>query len=250
MSARLRTPSQTSSDRGVDETRIVQAVGRDGASILVVEDDEPIRLALRELLEIEGYEVGLACDGAQAMQRIAREVPALVVTDLQMPVVDGAQLCARLRGHPRTAEIPIIVLTAAHETDAVRGRVDAVLRKPFDIDVLLSTVAQFIRPTLPPKTSTTPSVRLTLRPKRPAFTLYVTAGSASSERATRTVRSVVAAHGGALEIVDVLSDEHRARVDGVAMTPTLMRTVNGGEREVFLGDLSEPMLVEEFVGSS
>jgi CheY-like chemotaxis protein len=220
----------------------------ESATILVVEDDEPIRLALRELLEVEGYEVELACDGAEALERIARETPALVVTDLQMPVVDGAQLCTRLRGDPRTAQIPIVVLTAAHRLDSVRDRVDAILRKPFDIDVLLSTVAQFIRPTLPPKTNATPSVRLALRPKRPAFVLYVTGGSASSERATRTVRGVVAAHGGTLEIVDVHSDEWRARMDGIAMTPTLMRTVNG-DREVFLGDLSEPMLVEEFIGS-
>ncbi len=219
----------------------------ESASILVVEDDEPIRLALRELLEVEGYEVVLACDGAQALERIARELPALVVTDLQMPLLDGAQLSARLRSDPRTAGIPIVLLTAAHLLDGIRDRVDAILRKPFDIDVLLSTVAQFIRPTLPPKTSTTPSVRLTLRPKRPSFVLYVSTGSASSDRATRAVRSVVAAHGGSLEIVDVVVDEGRARTDGVAMTPTLMRTVNG-DREVFLGDLSEPMLVEEFVG--
>jgi hypothetical protein len=91
-------------------------------------------------------------------------------------------------------------------------------------------------------------VRLTLRPKRPCFVLYVTPATASSERATRTVSAVVAAHGGSLEIIDVLGDERRARLDGIAMTPTLMRTVNG-EREVFLGDLSEPMLVEEFVSS-
>lgn len=242
MSARLRSPLQdVDTSVRVDEAR-------DAATILVVEDDEPIRLALRELLEVEGYEVVLACDGAQALQRIARELPALVVTDLQMPVLDGAQLCARLRGERRTAEIPIVVLTAAHRLDGVRERVDAVLRKPFDIDVLLATVAQFIRPTLPPKMNVSPSVRLTLRPKKPSFVLYVIAGTASSERATKTVSAVVTAHGGDLEIVDVMADERRARLDGVAMTPTLMRTVHG-EREVFLGDLSEPMLVEEFVGA-
>jgi len=220
------------------------------ATILVVEDDEPIRLALREVLEVEGYQVVVACDGADALHEITRGAPSLIITDLQMPNMDGRQLCDRLRGGPHTAQIPIVVLTAAHRIDSVEGRVDAIIRKPFDIDVLLSTVAQFIRPTLPPRTpAAPPSVRLSLRPKRPSFTLYVTPGSSASERAERTVRRVLGSHDHPLEVIDVVCDEHRARTDGIAMTPTLVRAYNGA-REVFLGDLSEPMLVEEFASGA
>lgn len=220
------------------------------ATILVVEDDEPIRLAVREVLEVEGYQVIVACDGADALHEIARNTPSLIITDLQMPNIDGGQLCERVRGSTKTAEIPIVVLTAAHRLDAVAGRVDAIIRKPFDIDVLLSTVAQFIRPTLPPRPpAAPPSVRLSLRPKRPSFVLYVTAGSSASERAERTVRAVLSSNGHPFEIVDVSRDEARARLDGIAMTPTLIREYNG-EREVFLGDLSEPMLVEEFASGA
>lgn len=218
-------------------------------SILVVEDDEPIRLAVRELLEVEGYHVDLATDGVEALRLIAREVPSLVITDLQMPNLDGRELCCRLRTDARTAEVPIVVLTAAHRLDGIFGKADAVIRKPFDIDVLLSTVAQFIRPTMPPPraAASPPSVRLTLRPRRPSFVLYVTAGSSSSDRAERTVRQVIGSHGAPLEVVDVHRSEDRARVDGIGMTPTLVRAMNG-DREVFLGDLSDPMLVEEFIG--
>jgi len=220
------------------------------ATILVVEDDEPIRLALREVLEVEGYEVIVASDGAEALHEIGRTVPSLIITDLQMPNLDGGQLCERVRAKPGTAEIPIVVLTAAHRVDAVAGRVNAIIRKPFDIDVLLSTVAQFIRPTLPPRApATPPSVRLSLRPKRPTFMLYVTAGSSASERAERTVRSVLSSQGHSFEVVNVARDECRARIDGIAMTPTLIRECNG-ERQVFLGDLSEPMLVEEFASGA
>ncbi|MBI2389654.1 MAG: response regulator [Deltaproteobacteria bacterium] len=217
-------------------------------TILVVEDDEPIRLAVRELLEVEGYHVDLATDGVEALRLVAREVPSLVITDLQMPNLDGRELCSRLRTDARTAQIPIVVLTAAHRLDGVFGKADAVIRKPFDIDVLLSTVAQFIRPTMPPRAAASPpSVRLTLRPRRPSFVLYVTAGSASSDRAERTVRQVVGSHQAPLEIIDVHAHEDRARSDGIGMTPTLVRAMNG-QREVFLGDLSDPMLVEEFIG--
>jgi CheY-like chemotaxis protein len=221
----------------------------DPTTILVVEDDEPIRLAIRELLEAEGYDVIAAVDGAEALVALESATPSLVVTDLQMPNVDGEELCIRLRGDDRTAEIPIVVLTAAHRTDAVDGRADAIIRKPFDIDALLGTIAQFIRPTLPPRPMTTaPSVRLTLGPQRATFVLYVTAGTASSSRAERTVTAVAGARRIQIEVVDVLVDEARAERDGIAMTPTLVRTA-GGTREVFVGDLSESALIEEFLDS-
>lgn len=218
------------------------------ATILVAEDDEPIRLALREVLEVEGYQVIVAADGAEALQVIARELPALIVSDLQMPNVDGHQLLARLRSDVRTEQIPFVVLTAEHRVETLMGRVDAIIRKPFDIDALLATIAQFIRPTLLPRPpAAPPSVRLSLKPKRQSFCLYVTPGSAASDRAERTVRRVLGDH--MLEVIDIVRDAARARVDGIAMTPTLIRSCNGAS-EVFLGDLSEPMLVEEFASGN
>ena len=228
--------------------RLLARPGETPATILVVEDDEPIRLALREVLEVEGYQVIVAADGAEAMLSLERELPSLVVTDLQMPNVDGLQLCKHLRGDERTAQIPIIVLTAEHRYDMVIGQVDALIRKPFDIDALLATIAQFIRPTLPPRApAAPPSVRLTLKPKKMSFVLYVTGGSSASQRAERTVRTVLRDH--LLEVIDIVADAARARVDGISMTPTLIRSCNG-ERDVFLGDLSEPTLVEEFASGS
>jgi CheY-like chemotaxis protein len=218
------------------------------ATILVVEDDEPIRLAVRELLESEGYEVLVACDGEEALAALEGGVPSLIITDLQMPKLDGIQLCERLRTDPETELVPIVVLTAAHRLEGVASRVDAILRKPFDVDALLATVAQFIRPTLPPRPIGTPaSVRLTLGPVRPTFVLYVTSGSAASQRAERTVRAIANQRSAILEVVDVGRDESRASHDGVAMTPMLIRT-HGRHRDVYLGDLSDPFLIEEFVG--
>ena len=218
------------------------------ATILIVEDDEPIRFALRELLEAEGYEVVVAADGREALAALSRITPALVVTDLNMPHVDGVALCRRLRADPATRKVPIVVLTAAHRIDGITGRVDAIIRKPFDIDDLLATVAQFIRPTVPPRNSTmsTSGRFVSLTPYKSSLTLFVTARSAASERALSAVRVVLSSGEPPLEVIDVTTDPERARRDGVGMTPTLMR-VQGGHRDVFLGDLSDPELIREFL---
>ncbi|MGZ3454913.1 MAG: response regulator [Polyangiales bacterium] len=230
------------------KSRTALAPATSSATILVVEDDEPIRLAVRELLESEGYEVVVACDGEEALGAIASGIPSLIITDLQMPRLDGIQLCERLRTDPETELVPIVVLTAAHRVEGVTSRVDAILRKPFDVDALLATVAQFIRPTLPPRlVGSPPSVRMTLGPVLPTFVLYVTSGSVASQRAESTVRKVASDRQASLEVIDVGRDPPRARADGVAMTPMLMRT-QGRQRDVYLGDLSDPMLIEEFVG--
>lgn len=223
------------------------------ATILVAEDDEPIRLALGELLQLEGYDVVLACDGVDALDKLSREAPALLVTDLEMPRLDGAGLCRRVREHD--AELPIVVLSAAHDLSPVRRYADAVVRKPFDIDVLIGMIAQFIRPTLPPRSSlptssgrfrpvTTPSSRLEL---------FVTAGSTACDRAARAIRDVLRArarHLGrapALELIDIGVEVDRATRAGVAMTPTLVHEI-GGTRHLCVGDLCDERVLQEFLG--
>jgi CheY-like chemotaxis protein len=229
--------------------------GEDLATVLVVEDDEPIRLALGELLELEGYDVLLAADGHEALEILAREVPALVVTDMQMPRVDGVQLCRELRSADGTRDVPIVVLTAAHDLATVRRWADAIVRKPFDFDVLTSIIAQFIRPTLPPRTSSlTASGRF-----RPVATpisrleLFVTSGSTTCERAERALRAVLrqrAASGvgaPAVEVIDIAVESDRARRAGVAMTPTLVHEL-GERRHLCVGDLSDENVLRDFLG--
>jgi CheY-like chemotaxis protein len=222
------------------------------ASILVVEDDEPIRLALRELLECEGYDVVLAADGQEALEAVADEIPALVLTDVQMPLLDGAELCERLRNHRTTQDVPIVVLTAARSVDGIERLADAVMRKPFDIDALLAVIAQFIRTTVPPRPSVLLSTgRFRAVTAHPTLVLYVTPGSAACARAEKAVRSVLETdlHESMrpfLDVVDVLAHRDRADDEGVAMTPTLART-NPFRRELFLGDLSDLKVLRAFL---
>ncbi|GAC1352952.1 MAG: hypothetical protein NVS3B20_12320 [Polyangiales bacterium] len=224
----------------------------EAANILVVEDDEPIRLALQELLEAEGYEVVQAENGREALGLLERSIPALVVTDINMPFVDGLQLCRTLRAGPRTRSVPIVVLTAAHQIDSALSTADAVIRKPFDIDDLLRVIAQFIRPTIPPRGPASTSNGRHLSAATHVVTtlvLYVTSGSSSSERAVCAVRAAVGVEGPPLEIVDVSLDSERASRDGIAMTPTLLRT-RGGQRDVCLGDLTDIELLRECLQTS
>ena len=96
--------------------------------ILVVDDEPDMRYLLRRIFERAGHEVIDAAHGTAALQAVRVSGPDLVVTDMMMPVMGGAELIRRLRGDPGTARIPILAATGdAHlACDA-----DAVLSKPF-----------------------------------------------------------------------------------------------------------------------
>jgi signal transduction histidine kinase/DNA-binding response OmpR family regulator len=84
--------------------------------ILVVEDDAPTREIIAELLKTNGYAVATAADGASARAQMATSLPELVILDLVLPKVGGFELLAEWRAHPRTAELPIFVLTSKELT--------------------------------------------------------------------------------------------------------------------------------------
>jgi CheY-like chemotaxis protein len=114
--------------------------------ILLVEDDEAIREAVSECLTSEGYRVDTAPHGAAALEQLARgERPSAIVLDLVMPVMNGAEVVARVRANPALASVPILLMTAAiASTAASLPTVDATLVKPFDLDQLLGSVARLL----------------------------------------------------------------------------------------------------------
>jgi CheY-like chemotaxis protein len=110
--------------------------------ILVVEDDAGIRDSVEECLATEGHDIASVANGAEALEWLAREpAPDLVVLDLVMPVMNGAELIARLRADPRLAAVPVVLMTAAMSGSArALPQADTVLAKPFDLDALLAAV--------------------------------------------------------------------------------------------------------------
>jgi two-component system response regulator MprA len=116
-------------------------------SVLVVDDDAPIRRMLRRTLAAEGYEVETAADGGGALAAVERSVPDLLVLDVAMPGVDGLDVCRRVRR--AGLGLPILLLTAR---DAVADRVvgldagaDDYLVKPFAAEELLARARALLR---------------------------------------------------------------------------------------------------------
>jgi CheY-like chemotaxis protein len=110
-------------------------------TILVVEDEQPVQQLVADLLADEGYRVLVAGDGAQGLALAHAERPDLVLTDLMMPVMNGVDMCRRLRADARTRRVPIVAMSAAARPPGDGVLADAFISKPFDLDFLLEIVA-------------------------------------------------------------------------------------------------------------
>lgn len=119
------------------------------ATILVVDDEEPIQELLRFNLEKEGYLVRVAKDGQEALKQVENDQPDLLVLDLMLPGMDGLEVCRKLRSNPKFQQIPIIMLTAkGEEIDKVLGLelgADDYMTKPFSPRELLARIKARLR---------------------------------------------------------------------------------------------------------
>ena len=120
--------------------------------ILVVDDERAVRESLRRALELEGYEIELAADGQEALQRL--EVngdgqPDAVILDVLMPVVDGLEVCRRIRRSGN--RVPVLMLTARDEIENRVAGLDAgaddYVTKPFALEELIARVRALLRRT-------------------------------------------------------------------------------------------------------
>jgi DNA-binding response OmpR family regulator len=123
-------------------------------SVLVVDDDEMIVGLVGHALAAAGYRVVTAATGSEALARVAEALPDLIVSDVNMPDMDGFTLVQRLRENPRLRSMPLLFLTSrAEASDVVAGMslgADDYLFKPFDIGELVARVdAKRLRPPVP-----------------------------------------------------------------------------------------------------
>jgi len=116
-----------------------------GRSILVVEDDNDIREALSQVLQDEGYQVGEAANGQEALDRLHNGChPDLIVLDLMMPVMDGWQFRREQQRDPELAGIPVVVVSADGSVRQKAASIGATsyVKKPIDFATLLDVVGQ------------------------------------------------------------------------------------------------------------
>jgi two-component system, OmpR family, alkaline phosphatase synthesis response regulator PhoP len=118
-------------------------------SIVVVEDDEDIADSIRYNLDREGFRVRVAVTGEDALNLILSGPPSLILLDLNLPGMNGFEICRRLRAETSTASVPILMLTArADETDKVLGLnmgADDYITKPFSMRELVARVNAALR---------------------------------------------------------------------------------------------------------
>ena len=119
-------------------------------NVLVVDDEESVRLLLRDCLELDGYEVREAADALQAIDRIGEGLPDCMILDVMMPGMSGLELVEKLRSDPLTALVPVLMLTAATDDETTwtgwANGVNYFVPKPFDIDHLLDWVGRLCAP--------------------------------------------------------------------------------------------------------
>lgn len=112
-------------------------------TILLVEDDTPTREMYRSALRIAGFDVLLAPDGLAALRQVEEVVPDAVVLDLDLPQVSGVAINDELAAQPRTAHVPVVVVTG---TDwRPRHPPAAILIKPINADELVATLRRLLR---------------------------------------------------------------------------------------------------------
>ncbi|MFB7635058.1 response regulator transcription factor [Streptomyces sp. NPDC056149] len=121
-------------------------------SVLLAEDDRPIRTALERALTLEGYRVTAVADGIQALAAAHRERPDVILLDVMMPGIDGLQVCQVLRAEQDRT--PILMLTARVETaDRIAGLdagADDYVVKPFEIEEVFARLRALLRRTAQP----------------------------------------------------------------------------------------------------
>ena len=122
----------------------------DGTLILVVDDNEAIRYGKTRILRAAGFEIIEAANGSDALRLLHERMPRLVVLDVQLPDIDGLEVCRRIKADLATASVLVLQVSATHVTEAdtvraLEGGADASLTEPLEAPVLIATVRALLR---------------------------------------------------------------------------------------------------------
>ncbi|WP_454830177.1 response regulator [Paraburkholderia xenovorans] len=113
-------------------------------TILLVDDDRSILKAWTRVLQLAGYSVATACDGATAMAVAQQIQPGLIVTDRSMPGMNGIELCYRVRREPKLANTPLVLATAKPETVIGAPVWDDLWLKPVSVETMCESIQRLL----------------------------------------------------------------------------------------------------------
>jgi CheY-like chemotaxis protein len=111
--------------------------------ILVVEDDMDTRESLRDLLDIAGYDVSMASNGKEALERLTSIEPCLILLDLMMPIMSGPEFLDVRCENDRIARIPVVIVSAWPKEAERATTVQGFIKKPIDLDTLTSVINEY-----------------------------------------------------------------------------------------------------------
>ena len=138
-----KNPQAATAPMGAYAAQVVQT-----PLVLVVDDSITVRRVTQRLLQREGYRVALAADGLQALDRLREERPVMVLSDIEMPRMDGFELVREIRADADLKDLPVVMITSRiadkHKEHAASLGVDHYLGKPYSDDVLLGLVRQYV----------------------------------------------------------------------------------------------------------
>ena len=119
------------------------------SKVLVVDDEVHITTLLRATLRMYDYEVVVAYDGVEALEKVDSEKPDIIILDIKMPRLDGWGVCKQLKTDERTKKIPIIILTAYGQAadckKSLEVGADKFMTKPFEIPNLLDLIQKLLK---------------------------------------------------------------------------------------------------------
>ena len=116
------------------------------ATILIVEDEQPVREFIAELVREAGHQPLQAIHGREALEVVGAERPDLVVTDVMLPILGGVELCRRLKADPATASIPVVLMSSAVRRLSDEAGAEAFIDKPLDPTAVEALIERWARP--------------------------------------------------------------------------------------------------------
>jgi DNA-binding response OmpR family regulator len=199
----------------------------DQQKILFVDDEEQIRRLLSSFLTRRGYLVKTAVDGQEALSMLESETPDLVITDVNMPNLDGVELTRRLRAHPRLNAMPIIMLSAKVQTDEILAGyaegADEYVPKPIEMRILAAKVESLLRRAQPvPSAAVASAVPAEPPAKQVVVFMHGKGGVGTTTLAVNAAVALATSAGKSVTLLDLdLAYGNAARMMGLQAERTL-----------------------------